>query len=115
MDGTESPGLDPIATAIGYRIEQERMARNLTREALAAAAGLDVRHVWRIETGRGNVQVRSVLPIARGLGITLAQLVEGLEGLIADPPERPKPKRRGPLPRNRVQDDGSAGETSEGN
>lgn len=102
----ESKASDPIALAIGSRLLLERERLGLTKEEVAARAGLSSRYVWRVEAGRLNIQIRNLAKIAEGLGLTVSQLTQGLEELVRDPLDRPKPKRRGPLPKTRVADSG---------
>lgn len=97
----ESNEADPIAIAIGSRLLLERERLGLTKEEVAARAGLSSRYVWRVEAGRVNVQMRNLARIAHGLDLTVSQLTAGLEELVENPLDRPKPKRRGPLPRPR--------------
>lgn len=98
-EDTEPTGPDPIAVAIGSRVLQEREKLSITKEELSARSGLSSRYLWRVEVGRLNVQLRNLAKIADGLGLTVAQLTEGLEQLVNRPLDRPKPKRRGPKPR----------------
>ena len=98
-DAAESRTTDPIAHAIGVRVEQERDRLGITKEELGARSGLASRYIWRVEAGRLNVQLRNLAKIAEGLGVTVSELTAGLEGLVADPPERERKPRRGPLPK----------------
>ena len=108
-DEGESAAPDPIAVAIGSRIVQERERLNLTKEELGSRSGLSSRYVWRVEVGRLNVQLRNLSKIATGLGLTVSQLTLGLENLVETPLDRPKPKRRGPMPKQRAIEDTSDG------
>lgn len=98
-DDADSTSPDPVANAIGLRVEQERTRLDITKEELGARSGLASRYIWRVEAGKLNVQLRNLAKIAEGLGVTVAELTTGLEELIANPPERPKRPRRGPLPK----------------
>lgn len=101
----ESPEPDPLAIAIGSRVAQERERLRMTKEDLGERAGLASRYVWRVEAGRLNIQLRNLAKIAEGLGLTVSQLTAGLEELVEHPWDRPKPKRRGPLPRGKAAQD----------
>lgn len=96
----ESIGPDAVAIAIGTRVVLEREARNLTKEELGVRTGLASRYIWRVEVGRVNIQLRNLAKIAAGLDLTVSQLTAGLEELVENPLDRPKPKRRGPRPRS---------------
>jgi transcriptional regulator with XRE-family HTH domain len=100
-DEADSTAPDPVAVAIGTRIMLERERAGLTKEELGARSGLSSRYVWRVEVGRLNVQLRNLAKIAAGLDLTVAQLTDGLEALVDKPLDRPKPKRRGPQPKQR--------------
>lgn len=100
-DEADSTIADPVAIAIGTRITLERERLGLTKEELGTRSGLPSRYVWRVEAARVNVQLRNLSKIAIGLGLTVSELTSGLEELIRNPLNRPKPKRRGPLPRSR--------------
>lgn len=95
----ESTMPDAIAIAIGSRVVVEREAQGLTKEELSTRSGLASRYIWRVEVGRVNVQLRNLAKIAAGLGMTVSQLTAGLEKLVDEPLDRPKPKRRGPRPK----------------
>jgi transcriptional regulator with XRE-family HTH domain len=88
-----------LAIALGTRILQERTVRKMTKEDLAARVGLSSRYIWRLESGRLNVQLPNLARIAKGLGLTIAQLTTGIEKLVLNPVEKPPTARRGPLPR----------------
>lgn len=96
----ESPATDPIAVAIGSRVTLERERAGITKEELGARSGLPSRYIWRVETAKLNIQLRNLSRIAAGLGLTVSQLTAGMEDLVENPLDRPKPKRRGPLPRS---------------
>lgn len=59
------------AAEIGRRIRAAREAADLSQEALAAKAGMTRGNYVRIERGRTNVTLDSLLRIGRGLGMTL--------------------------------------------
>jgi transcriptional regulator with XRE-family HTH domain len=54
------------------KLRRERLARGLTQEQLARAAGLTVATVCKIETGRQDPQGRTVIALERTLGVELA-------------------------------------------
>ena len=61
--------------AIGTRIRAERLHQNLTQERLYLAAGISRWSLQEIEAGRSNPTARTLLRIARVLGVPLADLV----------------------------------------
>ena len=56
-----------IQGALGERLRNARLNLNLTREGLAANAGLSVDTVRNAETGR-NVSLETLIRLLRGLG-----------------------------------------------
>jgi transcriptional regulator with XRE-family HTH domain len=80
-----TPGMSDYATLkeIGRRVEQLRLVRNISQQALAEHAGVGRRTLQRIEAG-ASVQVGSLLRVLRSLG-----LMANLDGLV--PPATPSP------------------------
>lgn len=60
---------------IGVNIRRERKRKELSQEALAAAAGIDMRYLGGIERGQENPTVRVVADIARVLGVHPSSLL----------------------------------------
>lgn len=67
-----------ILVGFGQRVRQLRQARALSQEELAFRTDLDRTYVSGIERGKRNVGLRNVDVLARALGVTLAELFEGL-------------------------------------
>jgi ribosome-binding protein aMBF1 (putative translation factor) len=63
---------------LGARIRALRKARGLSQEAFAAECGLDRTYVGGIERGERNVAIRNLALIAKGLGISMSELLSGL-------------------------------------
>lgn len=85
-----------MAVALGTRVTQERDRLKLTKEALGERSGLASRYIWRVEAGKQNIQLGTIARIAKGLDLTMAELLAGAEDLVANPVERPPAKPRGP-------------------
>ena len=64
-----------VLGAIGDRVRDARVAANLTQEAAAAMAGIDVKRWQRIERGDVNVTVRTLVRIAQACGTTIWQIM----------------------------------------
>lgn len=64
--------------AVGVRIREARLWRNLTQEKLAELAGLDRPAVNRIEQGHASPLLDSLIVIAEALDAPLADLVRGV-------------------------------------
>lgn len=64
---------------IGRRIAELRWQAGLTQEQLAAALGVNNRHVQRLEQGRVNVGALMVIRLAKALGVHPGELFEPSE------------------------------------
>lgn len=56
-----------------------RLAAGLTQEALSEAAGMEAAEISRLERGGRDPQLRTMVRVARGLGVTVAELVKDIE------------------------------------
>jgi transcriptional regulator with XRE-family HTH domain len=91
---------------IAANVRRRRKDREWTQEDLAEHAGIDEKQVQRIEAGRINIGVRSLLRVARALEVSLGDLTiaPGYDGeaepsapaLVAAEhvPKRPRRARR---------------------
>jgi transcriptional regulator with XRE-family HTH domain len=61
--------------AFGQRLTQLREERQLSIPELAGRAGLDATHLGRIEAGEVNLLVSTVFKLAKGLGVSPAELL----------------------------------------
>lgn len=68
-------GKDADLLVLGRRVCELREGAGLTQEALAHAAGLHWTYVGQVERGERNLSYRSLLKLARGLGIAPSELV----------------------------------------
>lgn len=69
---------DDIARRFGKRLRERRMARGLSQEAFAHAAGLDRTYISGIERGKRNVSLRNIEILARTLDTSISELTEDL-------------------------------------
>jgi transcriptional regulator with XRE-family HTH domain len=74
---------DQIEKALCERLEQIRLARNVTQENLAQQAGVAVRTIRNLEKGAG-VSFDTAIRVMTALGVQQA-----LESLLPDPTIRP--------------------------
>src|SRR5689334_3287209 len=65
-----------------------RLAAGLTQERLSEAAHLDAAEISRLERGGRDPQLHTIVRVARGLGVSPADLLAGVE-------QRPR-RARGP-------------------
>lgn len=63
---------------LGKRVRELREATGLSQEAFADKCGLDRTYVGGIERGERNAAVLSLKKLAKGLGVTLSELLEGV-------------------------------------
>ena len=66
-------------TAFGLAVRRAREAKGFTQERLAERAELDSTYISGIERGVRNASLISLVRVARGLGIPLAKLCEGVD------------------------------------
>lgn len=62
-----------------------RTEQGIAQEALAQAARIERSHMGKIERGEHMPTLAAILKIAKGLGISAAELMHGTEALL--PPE----------------------------
>ncbi|NUW46774.1 helix-turn-helix domain-containing protein [Nonomuraea rhodomycinica] len=85
--------LEQILDAIGPRLRTLRRDRGLTLEALAAATGISVSTLSRLESGRRRPTLELLIPLARAHRVALDQLVAAPAS--GDPRVHLKPLRKG--------------------
>lgn len=77
---------------VGRRVAELRATRGITQEKLAEASGIDVKDVQKIEGGKLNVTVRTLVALASALEL------QSVGELFAEPTSREvrkgRPKRR---------------------
>ena len=74
-----------------------RVERGLTQEVVAERLDWDPAAVSRIERGKRNVTVRTLVQIARALGVEPPELWTAPKALGVARPGRPKSKKRARL------------------
>ncbi|MEU5216612.1 XRE family transcriptional regulator [Streptomyces sp. NPDC020807] len=89
---TTDAELAEILDAIGPRLRDLRKARGLTLEALAAATGLSVSTLSRLESGKRRPTLDLLIPLARAHRVALDQLVAAPAS--GDPRVHLRPVRR---------------------
>jgi putative transcriptional regulator len=63
-------------TKLGARIVQLRLERNMSQEKLAHECGWDTPNLRRIEKGRQNPSLRTLLILCEGLEISIQELLD---------------------------------------
>ena len=64
---------------LGHRIRELRQKKGFSQESFADHCGLHRTYMGGIERGERNVTIQTVLTMAKGLGITMSELLSGIE------------------------------------
>ncbi len=76
---------DELHVRLGRRIRDLRIERGWSQEELADVSGLHRNYVGSAERGERNLTVSSLQALAGAFGLTLSELLEGLDqGLKTD-------------------------------
>ena len=70
------PAKDRTLSKFGLNVARLRAAKGFSQEKLAEKANIDRTYVSGIERGVRNPGIKSVLHIARALGVSVAELCE---------------------------------------
>ena len=73
-----SPQVTKAVAKLADRVRQLRRAKGLTQEELGWSGGIDPKHVAAVERGATNPTLSTLLGIAKALGVTLSELLEGV-------------------------------------
>ena len=84
------PELERAQRAVGRRLAEERRRLGLTQEALAEKLGVSAKYLQRIEAGRQNLTLGSLVTLARALGKKPLDLLRPPRKLDRPPPGRPR-------------------------
>ncbi len=68
-----------VCAAFGQQLREVRRARGMSQEDLARRVGLHATVIGRFERGAREPRLKSILRLARGLGVKPGELVEGLD------------------------------------
>ena len=67
-----------ILKAFGQRVRELRKDRGSSQESFADQCGLDRTYIGGIERGERNVALRNIKAIADALGVSIAELMNGI-------------------------------------
>lgn len=83
--------LDPdrVVRWVGARVAEQRRALKLTQEELAERLGVSTKYLQRVEAGVENLTIRSLVPLANGLGISMLTLLDKPRNTSTRRPGRP--------------------------
>jgi transcriptional regulator with XRE-family HTH domain len=68
-----------ILTALGQRVRELRLKRGYSQEAFADLCGVHRTFMGTIERGESNLSFSNLVKVSKALGITLSQMLSGLE------------------------------------
>lgn len=76
----EAASPDPLSVSLGRRVASIRQDRlGATQQELARRMGVSSAYLWRVEDGRQNLSLRTLGRLAKSLGVTLADLFDGID------------------------------------
>jgi DNA-binding XRE family transcriptional regulator len=78
-DEPESTELDPAVAQFTANLREARRRAGLTQEAVALASGVPQGHYSRMETGKRDPGIRTLVRIAAALNTTAAELLAGVK------------------------------------
>lgn len=64
---------------LGKRIKRLREERAISQRKFALMIGMDRSYLISVEAGRRNIAIDNLAKIARGLDVTLSELMEGIK------------------------------------
>jgi len=70
--------LQDVQKIVGRKIKAARGKKSLTQDQLAELAGLNRVHLYRIETGRQSMTLRTLKLIADALDVKMRDLIDDL-------------------------------------
>lgn len=82
-----------VLRSLGLRLVELREDRGLTQEHLAELVERNVRHVQRIEAGRSNISIGTLVELANALDVEPRELLAAPTRRILRRPGNPKQRR----------------------
>jgi transcriptional regulator with XRE-family HTH domain len=70
--------LQDIDLTVGGNIQKVRKKKGITQDQLAEISGLNRAHLYRLESGRQSMTLRTLKIIAEALGVPVIRLLKGL-------------------------------------
>lgn len=67
--------MDATMGKVGGRVREMRKARRWSQQRLGDESGVSAQTVWHLETGRHVPETATLLKVASGLGVSLADLL----------------------------------------
>lgn len=70
---------DHLLGGFGLNLRKARRAADMTQETLADVCGLERAYVSRLERGKAEPRIGTVVRLAQGLGVTASDLLAGID------------------------------------
>ncbi|MGV6808962.1 MAG: helix-turn-helix domain-containing protein [bacterium] len=67
-----------VLVVLGCNVRQRRNEQKLSQEQLAELCGFDRTYISLVERGKRNISFTNLVTLARGLNLTVSQLIEGI-------------------------------------
>lgn len=71
--------MDDLQRVLGKRIRELRLKKGFSQESFADHCGLHRTYQGGIERGERNLTIQTVLTVAKGLGMSMSDLLSGIE------------------------------------
>lgn len=68
-----------VREQLGKRIKRLREERGISQRKFALMIGMDRSYLISVEAGRRNIAIDNLAKIARGLDVTLSELMDGIK------------------------------------
>jgi transcriptional regulator with XRE-family HTH domain len=81
-----------VQEILGSRIRAFRLKKGFSQESFADHCGLHRTYMGGIERGERNLTIQTILTVANGLGITMSELLSGIERQTEPSKQSSKPK-----------------------
>ena len=77
-----------LQEVLGSKIRELRLKKGFSQESFADHCGLHRTYMGGIERGERNLTMQTVFTVANGLGLTMSELLAGIEKQAESPPTR---------------------------
>ena len=75
LNEEETSVLSALQTRFGERLRQARLAMNMTQAGMAERAGIHEQHVGRVEQGRKNLRLDTMVRLAMVVGSSVSNML----------------------------------------
>ena len=82
-----------LQVVLGKRIRELRSKKGFSQESFADHCGLHRTYMGGIERGEHNLTLQTALTISKGLGISMSELLTGIEKHVEGTKAGTKPKQ----------------------